>query len=74
VPAKADGGDEQPATIRVSDEEAVRIAAGADGGRVWLVLRPAIRARSHDSADAVAKALRGGSVKADININVEEAP
>jgi Flp pilus assembly protein CpaB len=74
VPGKADGGDEQPATIRVSDEEAVGIAAGADGGEVWLVLRPAIRARSHNSARVVANALRGGgTVKADINIDVDGA-
>jgi Flp pilus assembly protein CpaB len=74
VPAKADNAEQQPATIRVSDEEAVQIAAGADGGEVWLVLRPAIRARSHSSA-GIAGALRnGGTVKADINIDLQEAP
>lgn len=74
VPSKAEGNDDdQPATIRVSDEEAVQIAAGSDGGQVWLVLRPAVRARSHDAADVVTNALsRGGSVKADIDINVQE--
>jgi Flp pilus assembly protein CpaB len=75
VPGKAEGGDDQPATIRVSDEEAVAIAAGADDGEVWLVLRPALKAKSHSSTDAVANALRrGGTVKADINIDVEGTP
>ena len=72
----SDGGDgsvdaeKRPATIRVNDTEAAAIAAAADGGEVWLVLRPAVGARSHDSVDAVAQALNNGrSVKADINID-----
>ena len=73
VPSKADGNrDDQPATIRVSDEEAAAIAAGADSGQVWLVLRPAVQARAHESTDAVANALRNnGAVKAKIDINVQ---
>ena len=76
VPGKAeDTADDQPATIRVSDEEAATIAAAADGGEVWLVLRPAVKARSHDSIDAVrGGGPNGGSVKADIDINVQETP
>lgn len=71
VPSKADGNQEQPATIRVTDEEAVQIAAGADNGQVWLVLRPAIRARSHGASDLVGSLKDGGTVKADINIDVQ---
>jgi Flp pilus assembly protein CpaB len=60
---------DQPARIRVSDREAVGVAAGRDGGEVWLVLRPAVDARSH--AARVANSLAsGGSIKADINVNV----
>lgn len=72
----SDGGDgsvdseKRPATIRVSDTEAASIAAAADGGEVWLVLRPAVGARSNDSVDAVAQALENGKpVQADINID-----
>ena len=75
VPSKAeDTADDQPATIRVSDEEAATIAAGADAGEVWLVLRPPVKARSHDSIDAVSKARNGGDLKADIDIKVQEGP
>jgi Flp pilus assembly protein CpaB len=75
APGKADGNQEEAATIRVTDEEAVAIADGKDNGQVWLVLRPAIRARSHNASDLVGKNLRnGGTVKADINIDVQEAP
>jgi pilus assembly protein CpaB len=71
------GSEKRPATIRVEDKEAAEIAAAADGGEVWLVLRPAVNARSHDSVDAVAQAMRNGEpVKADINIDatVSEGP
>ena len=34
------------ATLRVNDSDAAAIAAAVDGGSVWLVLRPAIGARS----------------------------
>jgi Flp pilus assembly protein CpaB len=74
VPSKADNEQEHPATIRVTDEEAVQIAAGADGGQVWLVLRPALRARSHNASDLIGPLKKGGTVKADINIDVNEAP
>jgi|SRR5215211_6121862 len=37
----------QSATLRVSEEAAIRLAASADGGgEIWLVLRPAVGARS----------------------------
>jgi Flp pilus assembly protein CpaB len=74
----SDGGDgsvdseKRPATIRVDDTEAASIAAAADGGEVWLVLRPAVGARSNDSVDAVAQALQNGRpVQADINIDAK---
>ena len=56
-------------TIRVPDGAAAAIAAAADGGEVWLVLRPAVGARSQ-SADGVASgAVNGRPLKADINID-----
>ena len=48
-----DGGvssDDPTATLRVNDDDAAAIAAAVDGGSVWLVLRPAIGARSSVSA------------------------
>lgn len=62
----------QSATIRVSDDAAAQIAAAADGGQVWLVLRPPVGARSHDT-DAVARALANGKpvhakVSADVTV------
>ena len=39
--------DETTATLRVNDNDAAAIAAAVDGGSVWLVLRPAVGARSH---------------------------
>ena len=73
VPSKPEGSDDnQPATIRVSDEEAATIAAASDGGQVWLVLRPAVKARSHQSTDAVGANPQGGSVKADIDIKLRD--
>src|SRR5215211_5791998 len=64
----------QPVTIRVGDESATEIAGAADGGKVWLVLRPAVGARSHESTEAIANALRKGGVKADINIDLKGQP
>ncbi len=43
---------DKTATLRVNDEDATAIAAAVDGGKVWLVLRPAVGARAH-SADIV---------------------
>jgi pilus assembly protein CpaB len=47
------------ATLRVDDGDAASIAAAVDSGEVWLVLRPAVGARSH-STDAVANSLKEG--------------
>ena len=41
------GDDDATATLRVNDDDAAAIAAAVDGGSVWLVLRPAVGARSH---------------------------
>jgi Flp pilus assembly protein CpaB len=41
--------EDTTATLRVKDDDAAAIAAAVDGGSVWLVLRPAVGARS--SAD-----------------------
>jgi len=53
VQGEDDGGSngDPTATLRVNDNDAAAIAAAVDGGSVWLVLRPAIGARS--SVDAV---------------------
>jgi Flp pilus assembly protein CpaB len=46
-----DGGvgstTDKTATLRVNDDNATAIAAAVDGGKVWLVLRPAVGARAH---------------------------
>ena len=46
-----DGGlaatDDATATLRVNDDDAAAIAAAVDAGSVWLILRPAVGARSH---------------------------
>lgn len=52
VPDVGDGGSsrKEQVTIRVPDRAVGIIAAAADGGDVWLILRPAVGARSHKSA------------------------
>jgi Flp pilus assembly protein CpaB len=45
------GSDDPTATLRVNDNDAAAIAAAVDGGSVWLVLRPAVGARSSVGAD-----------------------
>jgi pilus assembly protein CpaB len=42
-------GRKEQATIRVPDGAAPTIAAAADGGEVWLILRPAVGARSQSA-------------------------
>jgi len=42
----AGGSSGQAATLRVNDGDSASIAAAVDGGQVWLVLRPAVGARS----------------------------
>jgi Flp pilus assembly protein CpaB len=45
-----DGSGDPTATLRVNDDDAAAIAAAVDGGSVWLVLRPAVGARSSVNA------------------------
>lgn len=60
--------DEQ-VTIRVPDDAAAAIAAAADGGEVWLVLRPPVGARSHKT-DAVLNGLASGRpIDAEVEID-----
>jgi Flp pilus assembly protein CpaB len=61
-------GNKDSATLRVNDDSATRIAAAADGGKVWLVLRPPVGARSH-SAQSGSRAL-----KLSINATVKKSP
>lgn len=69
--ASITGDASQSATLRVNDDAAAAIAAAVDGGKVWLVLRPAVGARSH-STDAVANSIEGGTLKADVEVSVKD--
>ena len=75
LPQKASSGgirqSGQPATIRVTDDTAADIAAAADGGKVWLVLRPALGARSHESTGKVLNSLKHGGNLGRIQIDVK---
>ena len=61
---------QETVTIRLPDRAAPIIAAAADGGKVWLVLRPSAGARN-SSADAVLNAInglgKGQPIDADVN-------
>jgi Flp pilus assembly protein CpaB len=61
---------QEQVTIRVPDDAASAIAASADGGKVWLVLRPAIGARAHRSDTTLNGASSGAPLNADVNIKV----
>ena len=62
-------GRQEQVTIRVPDRAAAAIAASADGGKVWLVLRPAVGARS-SSPDAVLNGISNGQpIDADVDIS-----
>ena len=61
-------GHQEPVTIRVPDNAASSIAAAADGGKVWLVLRPSVGARSHGTDATVSGAANGQPLNADVNI------
>jgi Flp pilus assembly protein CpaB len=67
--SKAAGRQEQ-VTIRVPDRAVATIAAAADGGKIWLVLRPPVGARAHGADGVVTGASNGQPVNADINIKV----
>jgi Flp pilus assembly protein CpaB len=61
----------QQVTVRVPDRAAIALAGAADGGKVWLLLRPPIGARSH-SSDIAANGTTpdGKPLNADIDISV----
>jgi Flp pilus assembly protein CpaB len=62
-------GRQEHVTIRVPDEAVPSIAKAADGGQIWLVLRPAVGARSHET-DAVIDGIRNGQhIDADVDID-----
>jgi Flp pilus assembly protein CpaB len=61
---------QQQVTIRVPDRAAQTIAAAADGGKVWLVLRPPVGARSRGNDGAVTGSVDGKPLNADINVQV----
>ena len=46
-------GRKEQVTIRVQDDAAGPIAAAADEGEIWLVLRPAVGARSHGKGTTI---------------------
>jgi Flp pilus assembly protein CpaB len=54
---------QQPVTIRVPDPVQATIAAGADDGKVWLVLRPPLGARSHTKPGRAVRATPAGPVE-----------
>ena len=62
-------GRQEQVTVRVPDRAAAAIAASADGGKVWLVLRPPVGARS-SSPDAVLNGISNGQpIDADVDIS-----
>jgi len=64
-------GRDQQVTVRVPDEAASAIAAAADDGKVWLLLRPPVGARSHET-DAVADGIQDGRhVHANVKIDAQ---
>jgi Flp pilus assembly protein CpaB len=76
MPDVDDGGPsgrKEQVTLRVPDDAVGPIAAAADGGEVWLVLRPAVGARSHES---IGRVNRSGGYDAEIKIDatVRERP
>jgi Flp pilus assembly protein CpaB len=56
-------------TIRVSDRAAASIAAAADGGKVWLVLRPPVGARS-STPDAMLNGTAGNGQPIDADVDI----
>lgn len=61
---------QQQVTIRVPDRAAQTIAAAADGGKVWLILRPPVGARSHGNDASATGSVNGKPLNADINVQV----
>jgi Flp pilus assembly protein CpaB len=70
VPEVDDKGSstrKEQVTIRVPDSAAPTIASAADEGNVWLILRPAVGARSHESVGRPVKP--GQDISTQINID-----
>ena len=70
------GGASQSVTLRVPDDAASVIAGNADGGKIWVVLRPPVGARSHaSSSEAAERALANGKeAQIEIHAKVRRAP
>jgi Flp pilus assembly protein CpaB len=64
-------GRQEQVTIRVPDRAAAQIAAAADGGKIWLVLRPPVGARAHGTDGVVTGAANGQPLNADIDISAK---
>jgi Flp pilus assembly protein CpaB len=62
---------QEQVTIRVPDRATPTIAAAADGGKVWLVLRPPVGARAHRTDGTVTGAANGQPLDADIEISAK---
>jgi Flp pilus assembly protein CpaB len=62
-------GRQEQVTLRVPDRAAAAVAASVDGGRVWLMLRPPVGARS-STPDAVLNGISNGQpIDADVDIS-----
>ena len=73
VPSDGDSSKsarQQQVTIRVPDRAAQTLAAAADGGKVWLILRPPVGARSHGNDASATGSVNGKPLNADINVQV----
>lgn len=62
-------GRKEQVTLRVPDSAVARIAAAADGGEVWLVLRPAVGARSRAPETVAKGAADGQPLDAEISVD-----
>jgi Flp pilus assembly protein CpaB len=62
-------GRKEQITIRVQDNAAGTIAAAADEGEIWLVLRPAVGARSHGTDASISGVRNGEPFNADVDIS-----
>jgi Flp pilus assembly protein CpaB len=72
VPDGDGGGNSgriEQVTIRVPDRAAQTIAAASDGGKVWLILRPPVGARSRGRDATATGAVNGQPLNADISID-----
>ena len=73
VPSDGDSSKsarQQQVTLRVPDRVAQTLAAAADGGKVWLILRPPVGARSHGNDASATGSVNGKPLNADINVQV----